>query len=212
MAEDSSQTIVAALEDAILPLVPGLLEKLQTGIDVLDVGCGCGYAMNKLARLFPNSRFTGYDISEEAIATAQAEAQTHQTPNVQFQVKDATTLNEVAQYDLITTFDAVHDQARPDIVLRNIYNALRPDGTYLMQDIHATTDVNGNLDNPFAPFLYTISCLHCMTVSPAVGGLGLGTMWGQEKAQELLQAAGFKHIEITQLPHDVMNDYYIIHK
>lgn len=212
MAEDSSQTIVAALEDAILPLVPGLLEKLQTGIDVLDVGCGCGYAMNKLARLFPNSRFTGYDISEEAIATAQAEAQTHQTPNVQFQVKDATTLNEVAQYDLITTFDAVHDQARPDIVLRNIYNALRPDGTYLMQDIHATTDVSGNLDNPFAPFLYTISCLHCMTVSLAVGGLGLGTMWGQEKAQELLQAAGFKHIEITQLPHDVMNDYYIIHK
>lgn len=81
-----------------------------------------------------------------------------------------------------------------------------------MQDIHAATEVSGNLDHPAAPFLYTTSCMHCMTVSLAADGLGLGTMWGQEKALELLREAGFSRIEIRQLPHDVMNDYYIIRK
>lgn len=132
--------------------------------------------------------------------------------NIQFQVKDTTRWQEVAKYDFITTFDAVHDQARPDWVLQNIYHALRPDGVYLMQDIHAATEVSGNLDHPAAPFLYTTSCMHCMTVSLAADGLGLGTMWGQEKALELLREAGFSRIEIRQLPHDVMNDDYIIRK
>lgn len=212
MAEDSGQTIVLALEEHILPLIPNLQARLEQGIDVLDVGCGSGRALNKLASLFPNSRFTGYDLSETAIATAQAEAQAKQLTNVRFQVQDTTQLQEVEQYDWITTFDAVHDQARPDWVLQNIYQALRPDGVYLMQDIHATTAVDGNLDHPVAPLLYTISCMHCMTVSLAAGGLGLGTMWGQEKALELLRAAGFEKIEVKQLPHDVMNDYYIIYK
>ncbi|MBF2009366.1 MAG: class I SAM-dependent methyltransferase [Chlorogloeopsis fritschii C42_A2020_084] len=212
MAEDSGQTIVAVLEDSILPLVPGLSEKLQRGIDVLDVGCGSGRALNKLAWLFPNSRFTGYDFSKEAIATATSEAQQQNLTNVQFEVKDTTRLDEVEKYDLVFTFDAVHDQARPDWVLRNIYNALRADGVYLMQDIHASTEVSGNLDHPVAPLLYTVSCMHCMTVSLAEGGLGLGTMWGQEKALELLKEAGFSQIEIKQLSHDFMNDYYIIKK
>ncbi|AFY62031.1 methyltransferase domain-containing protein [Synechococcus sp. PCC 6312] len=212
MAEDSGQTIVAALEDHILPLVPNLQDRLERGIDVLDVGCGSGRAMNKLASLFPNSRFTGYDLSETAIATAIAEAQEKQLNNARFQVQDTTQLGEVEQYDWITTFDAVHDQARPDWVLQNIYQALRPGGVYLMQDIHASTAVEGNLEHPVAPLLYTVSCLHCMTVSLAAGGLGLGTMWGQEKALELLQEAGFEQVEIRQLAHDVMNDYYITYK
>lgn len=212
MAEDSSQTVVAALEEHILPLIPGLRERLQFGIDVLDVGCGSGRALNTLAVLFPNSRFTGYDLSKEAIAVATAEAQQQHLTNVQFQVKDTTRFNEVEQYDWITTFDAIHDQARPDRVLQNIYRALRQDGIYLMQDIHAATDVDGNLNHPVAPLLYTVSCMHCMTVSLAAEGWGLGTMWGQEKALELLQAAGFSQIKIQQLPHDVMNDYYIIRK
>lgn len=213
MAEDSGQTIVAALEDHILPLVPGLVDRLAEGIDVLDVGCGSGRALNKLARLFPASRFTGYDFSQEAIATATAEAQQQHLSNVQFQVKDAATLDAVEQYDLITTFDAVHDQARPDLVLRNIYNALRSEnGIYLMQDIRAASEVSGNLDHPVAPFLYTISCMHCMTVSLAAGGMGLGTMWGREKAWEMLKEAGFPHIEMKLLPHDIMNDYYILPK
>lgn len=212
MAEESSQTIVSALEAYILPLIPGLREKLQAGIDVLDVGCGRGRALHQLASLFPQSRFTGYDLSEDAIAFAQAEAQRQNLTNLHFQIQDATHFDEIEQYDWITTFDAIHDQARPDLVLKNIYKALRKDGLYLMQDIHASTDVGGNLDHPIAPFLYTISCLHCMTVSLAANGLGLGTMWGQEKALELLKAAGFSQVEIHQLPHDVMNDYYLIWK
>jgi SAM-dependent methyltransferase len=212
MAEDSGQTIVSALFEHVLPLIPGLIDALQQGIDVLDVGCGSGRALNKLAEAFPNSRFTGYDFSAEAIANANNEAQLRKLNNIQFQVKDAATLEERDRYDLITTFDAVHDQAKPDIVLNNIYKALRPSGVYLMQDIHATTDVAGNLEHPVAPLLYTISCMHCMTVSLAYGGMGLGAMWGQEKALELLANAGFKQVEIKRLAHDFQNDYYIVRK
>ncbi len=135
MAEDSGQTVVAALEDFILPLIPGLEKTLQNGIDVLDVGCGSGRALNSLAQRFPQSRFTGYDFSPEAITTAKNEAEKLGLTNIQFQIKDAATINEVAQYDLITTFDAIHDQAKPDIVLSAIFNALRPNGIYLMQEI-----------------------------------------------------------------------------
>lgn len=212
MAEDSGQTIVAALEDQILPIVPGLMEQLQLGIDVLDIGCGSGRAINKLARLFPNSRFTGYDFSPEPIAAATAEAQAHGLTNVEFRVQDAAQIEQTERYDLITSFDAIHDQAHPDVVLRHIHNALRPDGVYLMQDIRASTEVSGNLDHPLAPFLYTISCMHCMTVSLAAGGMGLGTMWGREQAMAMLQAAGFQSIELKELPHDIMNDYYVIRK
>jgi 2-polyprenyl-3-methyl-5-hydroxy-6-metoxy-1,4-benzoquinol methylase len=212
MAEDSGQTVVAALEDHILPLIPGLAESLEQGIDVLDVGCGSGRALNKLAQLFPKSRFTGYDFSEEAIARATAEAQVLGLSNIQFQIKDTATLDEIEQYDLITTFDAVHDQARPDLVLQGIARALRPDGIYLMQDIRASSQVDGNLDHPTAPLLYTVSCLHCMTVSLAVGGMGLGAMWGQELALQMLGEAGFSTVEIKQLAHDFQNNYYIVKK
>lgn len=212
MAEDSGQTIVSALEDYVLPLIPGGIDALKRGIDVLDVGCGSGRALNKMATLFPNSRFTGYDFSEEAIGIARAEAASKQLTNIQFQVKDAALLDEVEQYDLITTFDAIHDQARPDLVLHNIYKALRSTGIYLMQDIHASTDVAGNLEHPVGPLLYTVSCMHCMTVSLAANGMGLGTMWGQEKALQMLNDAGFTQVEIKQLDHDFQNDYYIIRK
>ncbi|HEY9658434.1 MAG TPA: class I SAM-dependent methyltransferase [Allocoleopsis sp.] len=212
MAEDSGQSVVSSLFDHMLPIIPGLMEALQQGIDVLDVGCGSGRALNKMAEAFPNSRFTGYDFSGEAVANANAEAQRRKLRNVQFQVKDAATIEESNRYDFITTFDAVHDQAKPDVVLQNICRALRPDGVYLMQDIHATTDVSGNLDHPIGSLLYTISCMHCMTVSLAYGGMGLGAMWGKEKALELLANAGFKQVEIKQLAHDFQNDYYIIRK
>ncbi len=212
MAEDSGQTTVSALFDHVLLLIPGLTEALQRGIEVLDVGCGSGRAVNKMAEAFPNSRFTGYDFSGEAIANANTEAQLRKLSNVQFVVKDAATLHDHNRYDLITTFDAVHDQAQPDVVLQNIYHALRPDGVYLMQDIHASTDVSGNLEHPVAPLLYTISCLHCMTVSLAYGGMGLGAMWGQEKALQMLSDAGFTQVEVKRLSHDFQNDYYIIRK
>ena len=214
MAEDNAQRAVAALEDHILPLVPNLLEDLRLGIDVLDIGCGRGHVLNKLALLFPNSQFTGYDLNEDAIATATAQSQ--QLHNVHFQVRDTARLEEIEKYNLITSFDAMQDQAAPAQLLRNIYNALRPDGIYLMQEIHAASDVSGNLNHPLAPLLYTVSCMHSMTVSPvataspAVNDLALVT--GREKAFELLRKTGFTHIEIKQLPHDLVNDYYIVFK
>ncbi len=212
MAEDSGQTVVAALKDHILPLVPGLTERLETGIDVLDVGCGSGKALNLMARFFPNSRFVGYDFSEEGIAHARAEAQEHGTTNVRFEVKDAAKLDEKDRYDLVTTFDAIHDQAEPAAVLKGISDALKDDGVYLMQDIAGSSHIHNNLDHPIGPFLYTISTMHCMTVSLAQGGEGLGTMWGEEKAKEMLEDAGFKEVEIKQLPHDIFNNYFIITK
>jgi 2-polyprenyl-3-methyl-5-hydroxy-6-metoxy-1,4-benzoquinol methylase len=212
MAEDSGQTVVAALTDHILPLVPGLSERLEEGIDVLDVGCGSGWAINLLARIFPNSRFVGYDFSEEAIARARTDAQEHGTTNVRFKVKDVTALEEKASYDLITTFDAVHDQADPAAVLKGIADALNDGGVYLMQDIAGSSHVHKNMDHPIGPFLYTVSTMHCMTVSLAQGGEGLGTMWGEEKAKELLKEAGFTEVKVEQLPHDFVNSYYIIKK
>lgn len=212
MAEDSGQTVVAALMDHVLPLVPGLIADLEHGIEVMDLGCGSGCALNRMAKLFPKSQFVGYDLSEAAITTATTEAQSLGLTNVQFQVKDAATIDTVERFSLITTFDAIHDQAQPDGVLQNIYRALRPNGTYLMQDIRATSDVGGNLEHPVGPLLYTISCLHCMTVSLAAGGMGLGAMWGEEKALQMVEEAGFKRVEIKQLDHDFQNNFYIIKK
>jgi SAM-dependent methyltransferase len=212
MAEDSGQTVLPALKDHILPLVPGLVERLEEGIDVLDVGCGSGRALNLMARSFPNSRFVGYDLSDETIARARAEAKEHGSANARFEVKDAAALDEEASYDLITTFDAVHDQADPAAVLKGIANALREYGVYLMQDIAGSSHHHNNLDHPIGPFLYTISCMHCMTVSLAQGGAGLGAMWGEEKAKEMLEEAGFKEVKIEQLPHDFQNYYYIATK
>ena len=212
MAEDSGQTVVAALIDHILPLVPGLTERLQVGIDVLDVGSGSGRAMNLLARTFPNSHFVGYDFSEEAIARARVEAEENGTRNVRFEVRDAAAIGEKERYDLITTFDAIHDQARPAAVLKGIAEALKDDGVYLMQDIAGSSYVQNNMDHPLAPLLYTISTTHCTTVSLAQGGEGLGTMWGEEKAREMLEEAGFEHVEVRQLPHDITNSYFIVTK
>ncbi|QIN82076.1 methyltransferase domain-containing protein [Rubrobacter tropicus] len=212
MAEESAQTVVAALTGSILPLVPGLTGRLEAGIDVMDLGCGSGRALNLMAKTHPKSRFTGYDISEEAIARARAEAEEQGLTNVRFEVRDIADLGEVGNYDLITTFDVIHDQARPAAVLEEISQALRPGGVYLMQDIAGSSHVHKNMDHLLGPLMYTISTMHCMTVSLAQGGAGLGAMWGREKAEEMLREAGFRDIEVEQLPHDFINYYYIARK
>ncbi|MFN3388023.1 MAG: class I SAM-dependent methyltransferase [Allosphingosinicella sp.] len=209
MAEESAQTVVAALEDAIVPLVPGLAEQLERGIDVADIGCGSGQALNRLAALYPRSRFTGYDLSPPAIAAATREAAAGGLDNVRFVATDATALPGEALFDLVFTFDAVHDQAKPAIVLQNIRRLLRPGGVYLMQDIDARTDVADNMDRPLAPFIYAISCMHCMTVSLAQGGDGLGAAWGEELALAMLKDAGFASVETHRLEHDIMNLYFV---
>lgn len=212
MADESRQTVIIPLLDYLIPLVPGLREKLEAGIEVLDIGCGSGFALIELAKEFPNSRFTGYDLSSEAIERGNSKAGELGLKNLELKAKDVAQIDERQKYDLITTFDAVHDQAYPDKLLTNIFNALKDDGVYFMQDIAGSSHVHQNMDHPIAPFLYTISCMHCMTVSLSQNGKGLGAMWGKELACEMLKNAGFNSVEVKELPHDPINYYYIVRK
>lgn len=212
MAEDSGQSVLPALFDHILPLVPGLTDRLAQGITVLDVGCGRGKALNMLANAFPKSTFYGYDLSVEAIDYAQREAAKNGSTNIRFEARDLSNFKSQQRFDLITAFDAIHDQARPDNVLAGIADALKEDGVFLMQDIGASSNIAQNIDHAIGPFLYTISCMHCMTVSLAQNGMGLGAMWGKEKAVEMLIAAGFGNVDIQTLEHDIQNYFYIVRK
>jgi ubiquinone/menaquinone biosynthesis C-methylase UbiE len=215
MAEDSGQSVLSSLESHVLPLVPGLSDRLAAGIQVLDVGCGRGRIINHLASLYPKSQFIGMDLSPEAIAFARHEAVEKRLQNIEFvavDVSDFATTAPSETFDLITTFDAVHDQARPRNVLQGIYRALRADGVYLMQDIKGSSQVHNNIAHPLGTLLYTISCMHCMTVSLAQGGEGLGAMWGEEKTREYLQHAGFRAIETHQLAHDIQNNWEGVRK
>lgn len=212
MAEDSGMSVLPALLDHILPLVPGLVARLESGIDVLDLGCGRGKALKLMAERFPQSRFLGLDLSEEAVRfarDAQAEAG---LPNLRYEVRDLSDFDRTAEpeaFDLITTFDAVHDQKEPLRLLRGIRRTLRPDGVYLAQDIKGQGHPHLDTEHPIGPLLYTLSCMHCMTVSLAQGGEGLGAMWGREKALEYFQAAGFEDVEVHELDHDIQNYYYV---
>jgi 2-polyprenyl-3-methyl-5-hydroxy-6-metoxy-1,4-benzoquinol methylase len=212
MAEESDQSVCAALFESILPLAPGLIERLERGIDAADIGCGSGHAALALAAAFPNSNFVGYDISAEAIAHARNMARERGLKNATFEIRDVAELRDEARFGLITAFDAVHDQAQPARVLEAITRALQPDGVFLMQDIAGTSHVDRDAEHPLGPFLYTISCMHCMTVSLARDGMGLGAMWGQELALRMLNDAGLQAVDVKRLEHDVMNVYFVARK
>jgi SAM-dependent methyltransferase len=212
MAEFSGQVFDATLLDVVVPLVPGLRERLDAGIDVADIGCGSGHALNILARAFPNSRFVGYDFSPEGIAAAHAEAKDWGLTNAAFVERDVAQLDVEAAYDFITIFDAIHDQAQPRRVLKKIAQALRSGGTFLAVDVQASSNLEDNLAHPLAPVLYAFSTMHCMTVSLALGGEGLGAMWGAQQACELLAEAGFVVQDVKQVPGDITNNYYVCTK
>lgn len=212
MAEDSGALFDAALLDSILPLVPGLPDRLAEGIDVADVGCGSGHAINLIAGAYRHTRCVGYDFSAEGIAAGRAEAAARGLLNADFVVRDVAELGEYDRFDLVTAFDAIHDQAHPAQVLAGIAAALRPGGTFLMVDIRASSNLEDNLDNPFATFLYGVSTMHCMTVSLSLDGDGLGTVWGEQKARQMLIEAGFSSVEVVGVEADAFNAYYIAQK
>jgi SAM-dependent methyltransferase len=212
MAEDSGQTVMTHLFDAILPLAAGIVERLESGIDVLDAGCGRGLAMLAMAKRFPRSRFAGYDLGADATEFANQSARSAGLNNIRFAVQDLSRFDEPTRFDLITSFDAVHDTKDPQDLLRRIHAALRPGGTHLMQDIGGSARLENNLDFPFAPLLYGVSCMHCMPVSLGQGGAGLGTMWGWETAEAMLKQAGFRNVERHVLPHDPMNVWFVSRK
>jgi SAM-dependent methyltransferase len=180
--------------------VPGLAERLRAGMAVLDVGCGTGHAVNVMAREFSRSRFVGYDIAADAIGAARSEAQAMALDNASFEVLDVAALPAEPKFGLITAFDAIHDQKDPDAVLRGVRQALARDGAFLMVDFKFSSRVEDNVANPYAPMYYGISLMHCMTVSLALGGKGLGTVWGEQTATQMLRDAGFGSIQVLDTP------------
>ncbi len=212
MAETSAMIHDAALLDGILPLAPELPGRLVAGIDVADVGCGHGHAVNLMAQAFPASRFTGYDFTEDAVRAARAEAGRLGLANAVFEVLDVATLDIEAGFDAVTAFDAIHDQAHPALVLSNVRRALRPGGVFLMVDIKASSNVEENIDIPWGSYLYAISTFHCMSVSLGLDGEGLGTVWGKQLALSMLVAAGFGSPEYKEIDTDPFNAYYVARK
>jgi len=209
LGEDSGAVIDATLIDAALPLVPGLVDRLRDGIAVADFGCGAGHAINVMADAFPASRFVGYDISEHGLEMGRREAEEMGLENARFEIQDLATLSERDAFDFVTAFDVIHDQAKPAEVLDAIAASLRPDGTFLMVDIDASSKLEENVDHPIAPTLYMISTMHCTPVSLADDGAGLGTVWGRQKALEMLAAAGFDQVEVKNVEGDVVDAYYV---
>ena len=188
------------LVDGFLGRVPGLIERLRAGATVLDLGCGTGHAVNLMARAFPASTFTGLDIAAAAIESAEAERAAMGLPNAGFTVADAAELGTERHYDVITAFDAVHDQAAPETVLRRVREALAPGGVFVMVDAKFASRLEDNIGNPYAPMSYGISLLFCVPTTLATGGSGLGAMWGQELAREMLADAGFDDVRVLDSP------------
>ncbi|WP_119421890.1 class I SAM-dependent methyltransferase [Desertibaculum subflavum] len=212
MAEDSGQTVTAQLFETILPLLPEVMRRLESGIDVLDAGCARGSALLAMAARYPRSRFVGYDLCADAIDFAAEAARQQGLGNLRFERRDLTGYDERRRFDFITSFDAVHDQKDPEALLHGLFGALRSGGIYLMQDIGGSARLENNLDFPMAALLYAISCTHCTPVSIGQGGEGLGTMWGWETAETMLRKAGFTNVERHVLPHDPMNVWFVCRK
>ena len=200
------------LVDAWLPLVPGLTERLNQGIRVADVGCGTGHAIVTMAAAFPASTFVGYDIAEDALERGRAEAAERGLTNAHFEAQDAADLVPGTPFDLITSIDAIHDQVDPVGAVRSIFGALVPGGTYVMVEPAASSKLEDNVSNPFAPWIYGVSTLHCLTVSLAHGGAGLGTAWGEQRAREMLADAGFGAVTTYETPGDPLDTMFVTTK
>lgn len=207
-AEESAAVNDASLLDTIIP-VAGEHDRLVAGISVADFGCGSGHAVNLLARAYPASTFVGYDFSDEALEAGRAEAAAWGLTNATFVTQDVAALDLTAAYDLVTAFDTIHDQAQPAVVLQRIRQAVKPDGTFLMVDINASSNLEDNRAIPWATLLYAISTTHCMSVSLGQDGVGLGTVWGRQTAERMLREAGFSDVTPVDLEQDPFNVYFV---
>jgi SAM-dependent methyltransferase len=177
-----------------LPALDGVVAKLEAGARVADVGCGAGVALIEMARAYPRSEYHGYEISQHALARAEANRQAAGARNVTFHDANGDTLPTDGRFDFITTFDCLHDMANPGPVMRAIGGALRSDGTWLIADINCKATFEENLaDNPLAQLLYGFSVLCCLSSSLSEpDGAGLGTLGFTEPlAQRMTAEAGF---------------------
>jgi SAM-dependent methyltransferase len=208
-AEETAMVHDLALIEGIVPLAPGIVQRLESGIAVADIGCGQGHTANLIAQAFPNSRIVGYDLSETGVAAGNSEAQAMGLSNAIFEVADVTTLNTPNRFDLITAFDVIHDLAHPREVLKAIAESLKPGGTYFMGEYAASSNLEENSGNMLGPTLFGISVMYCMTTSLAYDGEGLGTMWGEQKARELLEEAGFADIQVAMMEGDPFHNFFV---
>jgi SAM-dependent methyltransferase len=190
-----------------LPAVPGLIDRLERGIRVADIGCGSGTAAIVLAEAFPNSDVTGFDVSEELLAIARSRA--GDLPNLQFRQYSAHEIPTDPRFDLITTLDVIHDLADPMAGLTRIREALAPDGDYLMMEPNASSRLEENLDDQ-GSLTYGFSALHCMTQSLARGGAGIGAAWGRERAEQQARAAGFSSFRALDEIANRFSSFYLL--
>ena len=182
-----------------IPAMPDVQAKLENGALVADIGCGRGRALIKMAQAFPKSRYVGYDVFQPSIDRATANAHAAGVADrLSFQQLDASAgLPE--QYDVIATFDVVHDAADPRGMLRSIRRGLRPDGVYVCLDINCSDKLEENA-GPLGAMFHGFSVLYCMTTSLANGGVGLGTLGLHEpKVRELCAEAGFSSVRRVPL-------------
>ena len=192
-----------------VPGVPGLRERLERGLRWADVGCGSGLAAIRLAEAFPASTFIGYDRFEGQLERARAAAaRAGVSDRVRFELLDASNgLPE--RFDVISTFDVVHDAADPAALVRAIRDALEPDGIYLVLEMRSADDPTDNV-GPLATLMYGISLLYGMTTSLADGGEGLGTCGlPAARLRALCDRAGFSTIDPIELD-DPFNALYAI--
>lgn len=183
-----------ALADDWIPRLPEVAAHLEAGASVADVGCGRGAALIRLATMYPRSRFVGFDLHAGDIAVATDAARTAEVADrVRFETRDAAA-GLPGTYDVITTFDVIHDAVDPAGILRAIRAALAPDGRYVCVDINCAERPEDNV-GPVATMLYAFSLNYCLTVSLAEGGAGLGTCGLAEPVLRRMAAeAGFSHV------------------
>ena len=190
-----------------LPLVPQTTARLRAGAAVADVGCGTGQALIALARAFPGITATGFDVHPPSVEQARrAAAEAGLADRIGYQVLDAAA-GLPGSYDVVTTFDVVHDAVDPLGVLRSIRDALRPGGSYLCLEINCSDQPAGN-SGPIATLLYGFSILYCMTTSLAEGGEGLGTLGLPEPVlRQLAGKAGFSDVRHVEMDNPFNNLY-----
>jgi 2-polyprenyl-3-methyl-5-hydroxy-6-metoxy-1,4-benzoquinol methylase len=189
-----------------LPAVPDVGVKLEQGAAVCDVGCGAGRALIKLATAYPESTYTGCDAFDGQIARARENtAAADLSSRIRFERRDVAREGLPGRFDVITTFDVVHDAVDPLALLRAIRDGLEPGGAYLLLEINCADHAHDN-QGPIAQVLYGFSLLYCMTSSLAHDGAGLGTCGLPEtKIRELAADAGFGTVtRVAENPFNVL--------
>lgn len=200
----------AHLVPRVLPQLEGVVAKLEAGAKVADVGCGSGAALIEVAKAYPRSVCHGYDISQYALARAEQNKAAAGVGNVTFHDARTEPLPADGSFDLILTFDCLHDMAHPDTVIQAIRRALKPDGTWLIADINCAATFEDNLaTNPFTHMWYGFSVLCCMSSALSEpGGAGLGTLGFTEPvARQMTADAGFTRFRRLEVNNPV-NAYY----